>query len=231
MHIVKRIGALGTLAVILFCSGRAHAEDGSLGPRLHAQIELASLVLPTAGLLDQNRNPGTGGDIALPLALRFHYRADRLAFGAGASLALFALTSSPYSGTADLPRTHERGFFQIGPEGRYYFQEGGAWELWAGAKAGLVMLADRFANVPGDRVPSNYGVKTVSVRTEGLQALAGIGAAWRMTRLFTLGLDLRGGAFVFPGARSCLPTGDCGSMNGAFPVFELGLGFGILRDL
>lgn len=231
MHAVKRLAAFGILVLVTIAPASATAEETPLGPRLHAQLELASLILPTAGLLDANRNPGGGGDVALPLALRFHYRADRFAFGAGASLALFALTSSPYSGTAELPRTHERGFFQIGPEGRYYFREGGTWEFWAGAKAGLIMLTDRFASVPGIPVPSNYGVKTTSVRMEGIQALAGVGAAWRMTHLFTLGLDLRGGGLLFPGARNCLPSGDCSSMSGAYPAVELGLAFGILRDL
>lgn len=248
--ICKRMLAAIVAAGTVFSGGVSHAEEARVGasfdtssatvsttaasapgPRLHAQIEVASLILPTAGLLGQDRKPGNGADMALPLAFHFHYRADRFAIGGGASLALVALTSSAYAGTADLPRTHERGFFQIGPEGRYYFQEGGTWELWAGAKAGYVMLTDRYANGIGDTVPSNYGVKTVSVRTEGIQALAGVGAAWRMTRLFTLGLDARGGAFVFPGKTQCSPVGDCSSMNGAYPVIELGLAFGILRDI
>lgn len=205
--------------------------SAELGPRLHAQLELAALVLPTAGLLGADRQPTTGGDVALPLAFHLHYRADRWAFGATASLALFALTSSPYAGTPALPRTHERGFFQLAPEARYYLREGRPWELWLGGKAGLVMLADRYATVPGDSIPSNYGVKTVSVRSEGLLLLVGGGGAWRMTDLFTLGLDLRGGAFAFPGARHCSPLGDCSSMTGVFPAIELGLSFGILRDI
>ena len=230
---MKKLGTVVAFASALVLPRIAHADeaDGVLGPRLHTEIELATLVLPTAGLLDANRAPTSGADVAMPLGLRFRYRADRFAFGAGASLALFALTSSPYAGTAALPRTHERGFFQMGPEGRYYFREGGPWELWAGAKVGLVMLTDRYASVRGDAVPSNYGVKTVSVRTEGIEALAGVGAAWRMSTLFTLGLDLRGGGFFFPGAGGCLPTGDCGSMKGAYPVIELGLAFGLLRDI
>ena len=202
-----------------------------LGPRLHAQIELATLVLPTAGLLGPDRRPTTGADVALPLGFHFHYRADQWALGATASLGLFALTSSPYGGTPALPRTHERGFFQLGPEARYSLREGRPWEMWLGGKAGLVMLADRYATVPGDTVPSNYGVKTDSVRSEGLFALVGGGGAWRMTDLFTLGLDLRAGALAFPSGRRCSPLGDCSSMTGVFPALELGLAFGLLRDL
>lgn len=209
----------------------AGAVAAELGPRLHAQIELAALVLPTAGLLGADRQPTTGADVALPLGFHFHYRADRWALGATASLALFALTSSPYGGTPALPRTHERGFFQLAPEARYYLREGRPWELWLGGKAGLVMLADRYATVPGDTVPSNYGVKTDSVRSEGLVALVGGGGAWRMTELFTLGLDLRAGALALPSGRHCSPLGDCSSMSGVFPALELGLAFGILRDL
>lgn len=235
MHVLKRGLAV---AVAFVCSlaapSVASAEEKSEpapGPRLHAMIEVASLVLPTAGVLETNRTIGSGADLQLPIGFHFHYRADKLAFGATASLGLFALTTSPYAGTTDLPRTHEKGFFQIAPEGRYYFTEGGSWEFFVGARAGLVMLADRYANAVGDTVPSNYGVKTVSIRTEGLQGLVGLGGNWRMHPLFTLGLDLRGGAFVFPGAQRCFPVGDCGTMQGAYPVFELGVSFGILRGI
>jgi hypothetical protein len=52
-----------------------------------------------------------------------------------------------------------------------------------------------------------------------------------MTDLFTLGLDLRAGALAFPSGRRCSPLGDCSSMTGVFPALELGLAFGVLRDL
>ncbi len=235
MVVERMFLAAALVAAVLLGSAPARATEpaasASLGPRMHAQLELATLLLPTAGSLGTDRRLGSGVELAMPLGFHFHYRADRFALGAGASLALFALTSSPYAGTAELPRSHERGFFQIGPEARYYFREGGKWELWAGGKAGLVMLADRYATVPGDRVPSNYGVKTVSIRSEGLELMAGGGGAWRMTQLFTLGLDLRGGALAFPAAQRCSPLGDCTTMSGVFPALELGLAFGVLRDL
>ncbi len=214
-------------------SGVPPTSEAPLGPRLHAQLELSGLVLPTAPLLGADRRPGTGGDFAMPLGFHFHYRARRFAFGVNASLAVIALTQSPYSGTDALPRRHERGFFQLAPEGRYHFMEGGRFEFWANARAGLVMLADRYGAEPGDVVPSNYGVKTTSVRSDGLELLGGVGGAWRMHRLFTLGLDLRGGGFLFPGSAGsrCNPLGDCNSMSGAYPVLELGLSFGILRDI
>jgi len=238
MHLVKgarlRPWVVAAVVVVLEAAGSgspARADEPPPGPRLHASLEVATLLLPTAGVVEQSRAIGTGADLQLPIGFHFHYRVDKLALGATASLGLFALTTSPYAGTAELPRTHERGFFQIAPEGRYYFTEGGTWELYAGARAGLVMLADRYANAIGDTVPSNYGVKTVSIRSEGLQALAGLGANWRMHPLFTLGFELRGGAFVFPGEKGCFPVGDCATMRGAYPVLELGVSFGILRGI
>lgn len=235
MHVKRLLSAavvaFAFTAFTVFAPRRARAAEPPPGPRLHAQLEVATLLLPTAGSLGQDRVVGDGVDLQLPIGFHFHYRVDHWAIGAAASLGLFALTSSPYSGTTDLPRTHERGFFQIAPEGRYYFTEGGRFELFVGARAGLVMLADRYANAVGDTVPSNYGVKTVSIRSEGVQGMVGVGGNWRIHPIFTLGLDLRGGAFVFPGERGCFPNGDCATMRGAYPALELGVAFGILRGI
>jgi len=226
-------GAIGLSAALLVSvvAPREARADTKRGPELSAALEVASLVLPTAGLLDANKAVTTGADVAMPVGFHFLYRQGRLALGVTASLALFALTSSAYSGTPELPRTHERGYFQLAPELRVFVHDSGPFEVSVGGKAGLVMVADRYANVSSLRVPSNYGVKTVSVRSEGVVAMAAVGGAWRFGRIFSLGLDLRAGALAVPVGAACLPGGDCPTMNGLYPAFELGVAFAVIRGL
>jgi hypothetical protein len=232
--------AVGAVAIALPSGARADDQYTSLLDKRHtvAEAEVGILALPTAPISPANRGGNTpigsfgNGDATIELGAHILYRADRAwAIGAGATFAPRP-TSDPNfgAGASGLRRTHSRSYFSLGVEGMWFPLRSRWIEFWIGAKAGTVVVADRFSTNSAPSVPTLLGTNEVTVSTGGFAAGAQTGIDYLITESFVAGLAVRGDLWLLPSESSqqsaCDAIGDCPTLHGAVAAFEVGLTFG-----
>lgn len=234
---MKLIGAtllLGSLSI----GARAHAAEpappGQAQARVitgfraldrpHGMAEAGFgwLTLPGADVCSQAGCKA--GDTSFELDGWQLYRQNvRLAFGAGFLLGLVPTTDAPKGNTDNgIERDHTRKYLTLEGMLRYYPYVGEKFELWVGLTGGLVVLSDRFQVVDAYDKPL-IGPAGVTIRTEGGTLGLAVGAAYELSRHWSVGSSLRFGNWFLPDKPATDPLLDSASITGRNSVFSLGL--------
>jgi hypothetical protein len=131
-----------------------------------------------------------------------------------------------YGGASGLQRTHSRSYLTMGGEFRYIPLHFKAAEVWVGATAAALVVADRFVTNAGDPVPEILGLKEVTVRSEGLSIGGEVGGDYLFAERVFLGLAARFNHWLLPTTPTCTPIGDCSTLNGPVTEIEVGIRLG-----
>lgn len=214
------------------------ASDAALSriidrPHTIAELELGVLALPTAPISSGQSGGATPfgtigrGDATMQTGLHVLYRWHRdFAIGAGALFTPLPTSDPEYGGLRSLPRTHSRGYFLFGTEGRYIPFHYRFLEAWVGLSIGGIVVADRFNTDAGDPVAPILGTKEVTVRTEGFAFGVQVGGTYYITQNWIAGLNFRISRWILPEAPRCSSIGDCATLSGTVEALELGLTIG-----
>jgi hypothetical protein len=229
------LAALGLVAWI----GRASSADADTlssenvvtRPHTVAEAEGGAIVLPTAPISPAQRGGNLPfqigkGDATIMTGIHLLYRGGTVwAIGAGALFAPHPTADSGYGlgGATNLPRTHSRSYLYVGVEGRYFPIHTRYFDVWGGATAGGIIIADRFDNNAATPVPSILGVPEVTVSTQGYAFGAEVGGNWLVTEHFVVGLTFRADIWLLPSTPQCSVFNDCATLTGKVEAFEMGL--------
>jgi hypothetical protein len=145
------------------------------------------------------------------------------AFGAGLTLGLIPTTDVPTDNPPGVDRTHKRAYMTIEGMIRYYPFKEKRFEGWVGAGPGIVIVSDTFASRLGLDENAYVGNPGVTLRTEGLSALAALGFSFALTDHWYLGGGARGGVWHVPEEPAVSPFGDEASLKGSNYVLSAGL--------
>ncbi len=212
-------------------AARSAAAARDMGrPYTMAEVGASFLTLPAAevcpkALPTPTSNTCKQGEASLSLGIHFLYRDKEWAFGAGIEWATTLRTDAAL-GAASLERAHERRYFLVEAQGRYYPLRRGPWEYWVGATLGGVVVNDSWVTKADRDPPSDadiQGPRAATLGTEGVAAGIATGAEWIFARNWSLGADFRYANWILPTVRQVLPTGDVASLSGRVDMFELGV--------
>jgi hypothetical protein len=202
-------------------------------PHTVAEIEIGIVALPTAPISAGQSGGDTPfgtigrGDATMQTGLHVLYRFHRnFALGAGALFSPFPTSDPEYGGLRQLPRTHSRGYFFFGGEGRWVPLHWKFFEGWVGVSIGGVVVADRFNTDSGDRVAPILGTKEVTIRTEGFAAGLQFGGTYYITENWIAGTMFRAYRWILPDTPRCSSIGDCGTLSGSITALEFGITIG-----
>jgi hypothetical protein len=163
------------------------------------------------------------GDTSFELDAWQLYRQNlRLAFGAGLLLGLIPTTDAPQRDSPGIERDHSRKYLTLEGMLRYYPYVGEKSEVWVGLTGGLVVVSDRF-KVVDDYDKPLIGPSGVTIRTEGGTLGLAIGAAYELSKNWSVGGSFRFGNWFLPDEPATDPLKDTASITGRNSVFSLGL--------
>lgn len=183
------------------------------------------LSLPAADVCPRSRTSCEKGETSVSLGVYNQYRIGR--FGLGASISWAAsLLSGTAPGAPELEREHDRSYFLVEGQLRYYGIKSEKWEWWGGATLGAVIIKDAWS-IGSDRLPyadtSFVGPHASILATEGLTAGIAIGGEWTVAPNWFLGTTLRYSSWFLPTDPLQSPTGDSASLSGRVDMLEFGL--------
>jgi hypothetical protein len=187
------------------------------------ELGVGALSLPRKQLCIPTQNQCATADLTLLGSLRFLVRWDeRFALGAGVSLGFRPVTdeASISSSTGTISRSHTRNYFMLGGLGRYYIISGD-FNLWAGAGAGIIVVADHY-NLT-DSGTAIINPRGVTLGSEGWMVGASLGADWRLSKNWLIGLWTQEMLWGLPDTKACAQTGDCATITGKSFSIETGL--------
>ena len=177
------------------------------------ELGVGALSLPKKQLCIPTQNRCSTADLTLLGSLRFLVRwNERFALGAGASLGFRPVTdeASIDSSSGTIERTHTRNYFMLGGTGRYYLINGD-FNLWVGVGAGLIVVADHY-NIT-DTGTAIINPRGTTLRSEGWMVGASLGADWRLSKNWLVGLWTHEMLWSLPDEKACAQTGDCATIN------------------
>jgi hypothetical protein len=219
-------------------SARAQTEDelmlerdtgfsGVRRPAGMAEVGVDMLTLPGAEVCVERSKGCEQGDTSFGLEIWQLYRAHpRLAFGAGAALALITTTDAPRSDPEGITRDHNRGYLTVEGIVRYYPYVERTIEAWVGLVAGLVVVSDSFKVQEETTEKALVGPRGTTIRTEGYTVGLAVGAAYALSPQWSLGANLRYGNWFLPQDPERDVLGDEASLTGRNTMFALALGVG-----
>lgn len=224
---------LAVLAIALVTTpGRAEAPD-IREPRVlngfqaldrptgMAEAGFGWLTLPGAKVCSQAGCKG--GDTSFELDAWQLYRQNlRLAFGAGLLLGLIPTTDAPRHDPEGIERDHSRKYLTLEGMLRYYPYVGEKVEFWSALTGGLVVLSDRFTIVDEYDDKPLIGPRGVTIRTEGGTLGVAFGAAYELSKNWSVGGSLRAGYWFLPAKPATDPLQDKASVAGRNFVSSLG---------
>ncbi len=200
---------------------------------LLAMFEAGIIVLPNAPVSESTYGgsvPFTQvgqGDATIQLGLHILYRPFRdWSFGASFLFDPIPTSSELKSQDPTLQRTHSRGYFFAGGEGRFIPLHWRSFEGFVGAQTGIVIIADRFTTNAGIPKPSIFGEREVSLSTEGFYVGAQLGLDWYISDKVVAGLVTRYNHWVLPELPKCSPIGDCTTLTGGVDSIDFGFTIG-----
>jgi len=235
------------LLFVFSLSRAAAADDKSADPdasttwlryieRRHtiALMEAGIIVLPNAPVSQSHAGgnipflPPVGqGDATIQLGIHILYRPLRdWAFGANFFFDPRPTADNYNGGSANLSRTHSRSYFFAGTEVRYTPIHARAIELWLGAQAGVVIIADRFTTNAGIPKPEIFGDTEVSLSTEGFFFGGQIGLDWFISDKIVAGIVTRYNHWILPEQPKCSPILDCTTLTGQVDSIDFGFTLG-----
>lgn len=183
------------------------------------------LTLPAADVCPVSLDRCEQGETSLAFSLHNLYRYGALGVGAGIIWAL-DLSADQAPGAGTLERAHERSYFLVEAEVRYYGIRYNTWEFWVGGTFGGVVVNDSWS-VLADREPyadtAFVGPRAATLGTEGLAAGLGIGAEWTFADNWSFGSQVRYASWFLPGRQERLPTGDLASLKGRVDMIDIGV--------
>jgi hypothetical protein len=225
-------------AIALLAPAIARADDSTAarnaaaareGGRPHALAEVNTgfLLLPGALVCPKTLDQSTckRGEFSFAVGLQNVYRFGSWGFGAGIQWAT-TLRSDAANGDPSLEREHSRRYFLVEGLVRYYFIRMKAWEWWAGANTGVVVVNDSWS-VKADREPYSdteyVGPRAATLGTEGFSLGASIGGEWTFLGNWSLGPSLRYSSWFLPTKPAMSPTLDVASLAGRQDMFDIGI--------
>ncbi len=147
-----------------------------------------------------------------------------LALGAGVMLGLTPTTDLPERQLEGIRREQSRRYLTIEATGRVYPYVRDAFEAWAGATAGLVVVSDSFDTETDSATDKPLiGSGGVIIRTEGFTSTLAGGLAYEVRRGWSVGGTLRVGAWFLPTDPKLSPLGDEASLAGRASYFVASL--------
>ncbi len=188
-------------------------------------VNIGLLSLPAASVCPRSRTSCEKGETSVSFGVYNQYRFGRFALGASVAWAA-SLATGAAPGITELQREHDRSYFLVEGQARYYGIRAGRWEWWGGLTLGGVIIKDEWS-VISDREPyadtAFVGPRSALMSTEGLAAGVAIGGEWMVASNLFLGTTLRYGKWLLPTKARQLPTGDSASLSGNVDVLEFGL--------
>lgn len=223
------------VALAALAPAAARAEDTTVArrgavarerdrPHTLVEINTGFLMLPGAEVC-KTLSDCKRGEFSIPVGIQNIYRYRSFGFGAGIQWAT-TLRSDAARGDASLERDHSRRYFLVEAQVRYYFIRSKAWDWWAGATIGGVVVNDSWS-VKADRHPYSdvamVGPRAATLGTEGLAIGACIGGEFSFFESWSVGPSLRYSNWIFPSRRLQSPTQDVASLSGRLDMFDVGI--------
>jgi hypothetical protein len=235
---VRWVGAVLAVATGLLVSTQASAQmqESAAGRRAAAAQEqnythtLISVTgglmsLPAADVCPRSRTSCEKGETSVSISLYNQYRIGRVGLGASIAWAN-SLLSGTAPGAPELRREHDRSYFLVEAQLRYYGIKTDKWEWWAGLTLGPVIIKDAWT-VDSDRDPyidtAFVGPRAATISTEGLAAGLAVGGEWMVAPNWFLGTTMRYSSWFLPTEPQQAPTGDSASLSGRVDMLEFGL--------
>jgi len=188
-------------------------------------VNVGLLSLPAADVCPRSRTSCEKGETSVSFGVYNQYRFGKFGLGASVNYAA-SLVAGAAPGAPDLEREHDRSYFLVEGQARYYGIRAGRWEWWGGVTLGGVIIKDAWS-VISDREPyadtAFVGPKSAMISTEGLAAGLAIGGEWNVTQNWYLGTTLRYAKWLLPTNARQAPTTDSASLSGNVDVLDFGL--------
>ena len=188
-------------------------------------VSAGLLSLPAADVCPRSRTSCEKGETSVSFGVYNQYRFGRIGLGASVSWAA-SLVAGAAPGAPDLQREHDRSYFLVEGQARYYGIRAGRWEWWGGVTLGGVIIKDSWSVIT-DREPvagtSFVDPSSAMISTEGLSAGVAIGGEWTVAPNWFLGTTLRYAKWFLPTTPRQAPTRDSASLSGNVDMLEFGL--------
>jgi hypothetical protein len=188
-------------------------------------VNLGLLSLPAADVCPRSRTSCEKGETSVSFGVYNQYRFNRIGLGASVNWAA-SLVAGAAPGAPELEREHDRSYFLVEAQARYYGIRAGRWEWWGGVTLGGVIIKDAWS-VISDREPyadtAFVGPRSAMLSTEGLAAGIAVGGEWNVTRNWYVGTTLRYAKWILPTNPRQAPTTDSASLSGNVDVLDFGL--------
>ncbi len=197
--------------------------------RLHGMVEVGIgwLTLPDAEVCSvrTGETDCLRGDSSPALeAWQLFRLPPALGLGAGVMLGLTPTTEVPEQRLEGVEREQSRRYLTIEGTARVYPYVRDAFEAWAGVTAGLVVVSDSFDTAIDSGMDKPLiGSGGVIIRTEGFTSTLAGGAAYEVSRGWSVGGALRIGAWFLPAEPKLSPLGDQASLAGRTSYFVASL--------
>jgi len=188
-------------------------------------VNIGLLSLPAADVCPRSRTSCEKGETSVSFGVYNQYRFGRIGLGASVGYAA-SLVAGAAPGAPELQREHDRSYFLVEGQARYYGIRAGKWEWWGGITLGGVIIKDAWS-VLADRQPYSgtafIGPGSAMISTEGLAAGVAIGGEWSVAPNWFLGTTLRYSKWVLPRTPLQAPTKDSASLSGNVDALDFGL--------
>lgn len=232
------VSAMGFALAIVGLSEPAHADNQESASARRASVALDQnythtlisanvglLSLPAADVCPRSRTSCEKGETSVSVGVNNQYRFGRLGLGASVTWAA-SLVAGAAPGAPSLQREHDRSYFLVETQARYYGIRAGRWEWWGGVTLGGVIIKDVWS-VLKDREPAAdtafVGPRSAMISTEGLTAGVAIGGEWNVAPNWFVGTTLRYAKWFLPTTPRQAPTRDSASLSGNVDVLDFGL--------
>lgn len=232
------VAPIAFVAALIGSSGPARADnqESAAARRASAAVDqnyahtlvslnVGLLSLPAADVCPRSRTSCEKGETSGAFGVYNQYRFGRI--GLGASIAWAgSLVAGSAPGAPELQREHDRSYFLVEAQARYYGIRAGKWEWWGGVTLGGVIIKDTWSVIT-DREPYSdtayVGPQSAMISTEGLAAGVAIGGEWTVAPNWFLGTTMRYAKWLLPDEPRHAPTGDSASLSGNVDVLDFGL--------
>jgi hypothetical protein len=188
-------------------------------------VNVGLLSLPAAPVCPRSPTSCEKGETSVSFGVYNQYRFGRIGLGASVSWAS-SLVGGAAPGHPDLEREHDRSYFLVEGQARYYGIRAGRWEWWGGVTLGAAIIKDAWTVIT-DREPyagiAFVGPGSARISTEGLAAGVAVGGEWAMASNWFLGTTLRYSKWFLPTTPLQAPTRDSASLSGNVDALEFGL--------
>jgi hypothetical protein len=188
-------------------------------------VNVGLLSLPAADVCPRSRTSCEKGETSVSFGVFNQYRFGRIGLGASVAWAS-SLVAGAAPGAPELKREHDRSYFLVEGQARYYGIRAGRWEWWGGVTLGGVIVKDAWSVIT-DREPfagtSFVAPSSAIISTEGLAAGVAIGGEWTVASNWFLGTTLRYAKWLLPTTPRQAPTRDSASLSGNVDALDFGL--------